>query len=370
MAPEASREDERWMAVALALGARGLGTVWPNPAVGCVLTRDGAVVGRGWTRPGGRPHAETEALRRAGAKAKGATAYVSLEPCDHHGGTPPCSRALIDAGIARCVFALEDPDPRVSGRGGARLRAAGVGVVEGVRAEEAAEINRGFILHRSAGRPLVTWKVASALDGRIATGGGDSKWITGDAARAHAHLLRARHDAVLIGARTAIVDRSRLTCRLPGMEAYSPVRVVVDSRLQLPLTDPPIAEAGATPAWIVCRADTDGARARAYEECGATVIPVEADAAGVSMAAAFAALAERGITRVLVEGGGRIAASLLRAGLVDRIEWFRAAMLIGGDGIPAAAALGLGAVADAPRFRRTGLRRFGDDILESYSAVA
>ena len=361
MTTEAADEDRRWMDAALTLAARGLGAVWPNPAVGCVLVRDGAAVGRGWTQPGGRPHAETGALGRAGAAAKGATAYVSLEPCAHRGCTPPCAEALIEAGVARCVFALRDPDPRVAGKGAARLRAAGVATLEGVRGEEAAELNRGFLLRVGAGRPLVTWKVASTLDGRIAACGGDSKWITGETARARAHLLRARHDAVLVGARTAHVDRPRLTCRLPGMEDRSPLRVLVAGR-----APPPAGLFGGDsgPVWIVHRDD-----AAPPELAGAEAIPVAPDGDAVSMPAALAALAARGVTRVLVEGGGRIAASLLRAGLVDRIEWFRAPALIGGDGVAAAAPFGIDAVARAPRFRRAACLRLGNDTLESYSAV-
>lgn len=367
---DSGAEDRRWMRAALTLGARGLGAVWPNPAVGCVLTVDGAAVGRGWTGAGGRPHAETEALRRAGARARGATAYVSLEPCNHHGETPPCAEALAAAGIARCVFALRDPDPRVAGKGAARLRAAGIEVVEGVCADAAADANRGYLLHRTAGRPLVTWKVASTLDGRIAARGGDSKWITGETARAHAHLLRARHDAVLVGTRTARIDRPRLTCRLPGLAARSPVRAIVDSGLRLAESGLPDAGEGG-PVWIVCRNDADPARIAAREGAGAAVLPAAPDAdGGVSMPAALAALAARGITRLLVEGGGRVAASLLRDGLVDRIEWFRAPAVLGGDGIPAAAPLGAARVAAAPRFCRAGLRRLGEDVLESLGPVA
>lgn len=366
-ATESEAADRRWMALALALAERGLGAVWPNPAVGCVLVRDGRVVGRGWTQPGGRPHAEAEALRRAGAAARGAAAYVSLEPCDHEGRGPPCASALAAAGIARCAYALEDPDPRVSGAGAARLRAAGVETVAGVRGDEAAELNRGFLLRVTGNRPLVTWKVAGTIDGRIAAAGGDSKWITGEAARAHAHLLRARHDAVLVGARTARIDAPRLDCRLPGLAARSPVRVVLDSRLELPPGRPPLAGGG---VWVVCRNDAPPGRRAALEERGAEILPVAPDpAGGVSMAAALAALAGRGITRLLVEGGGRTAASLLRAGLVDRIEWLRAPALMGGDGIPAAAAFGVGSVAGAPRFHRVGLRRLGADVLESYRAA-
>jgi len=356
------------MRAALALARRGLGNVWPNPAVGCVLVRGGVVVGRGWTQAGGRPHAETEALRRAGAAARGATAYVSLEPCAHAGATGPCADALIEAGIARCVVALEDPDARVAGAGLARLREAGIEVEVGLCAEAAADVNAGYLMHRQSGRPLVTWKVASSLDGRIATAGGNSRWITGEDARARAHLLRARHDAVMVGARTAIADRPRLTCRLPGLATASPVRVVADSRLRLPLTDPLVTEAAATPTWLLALAGADRARCQAFAAAGVEVIEVAGSGdGGLDMAEALAALAGRGITRLMVEGGGRLAASLLRADLVDRIEWFRAPLVLGGDGVPAAAALGLETIAAGPRFRRTRLLPLADDVLESYA---
>ncbi|MFQ3623345.1 MAG: bifunctional diaminohydroxyphosphoribosylaminopyrimidine deaminase/5-amino-6-(5-phosphoribosylamino)uracil reductase RibD, partial [Acetobacteraceae bacterium] len=227
------------MRAALALARRGLGSVAPNPAVGCILVREGRVVGRGWTQPGGRPHAETEALRRAGAEARGATAYVTLEPCCHWGRTPPCTDALIAAGIARAVVALRDPDPRVNGEGLDRLRAAGIAVTEGVLAAEAAELNAGFLSRIRAGRPLVTLKLATTLDGRIAAASGESRWITGAAARRLAHGLRARNDAVMVGSGTALSDDPALTVRVPGLVPPGhpgPVRIVADGRLRLPLT--------------------------------------------------------------------------------------------------------------------------------------
>ena len=358
------------MGCALALAERGLGAVWPNPAVGCVLVAGDQVVGRGWTQPGGRPHAESEALARAGAAARGATAYVSLEPCAHHGETPPCADALIAAGIARVVVALVDPDPRVSGKGIEGLEAAGIAVSTGVRAEDAEDLNRGFLKRVIEGRPLVTLKVATSLDGRIATGGGDSKWITGEAARRRAHLLRAQNDAILVGARTAMLDRPRLTCRLPGLEDRSPIRIVADRRLRLPLTDPLVAEAGDPPTWLFTIQGADSTRRAAYEDVGVEVIELPADSDGrLDLGVGFRALGERGLTRVLVEGGGRLAASLVGAGLVDRIEWFRAPILIGNDGIAALGPLGLDQVANGPRDTRISRIDLGDDVLESYVAT-
>jgi len=359
--------DPRFMAAALALAGRGLGAVWPNPAVGCVIVRDGVVVGRGWTQPGGRPHAETEALARAGEAARGATAYVSLEPCSHHGKTPPCAEALIAAGIKRCVVACQDPDPRVSGAGLARLRAAGIETELGQMAAEALALNRGFFLRVERRRPLVTLKLATSLDGRIATHGGHSQWITGATARAWGHGLRARHDAILVGVGTAQADDPELTCRLPGLERRSPLRVVADSHLSLSLTSKLVQGAGRVPLWIACRGDADHARLKAFADCGAVLLTVDQGAPGtIDAGALLTALAGRGITRVLVEGGSRLAGSLLRAGLVDRLEWFRAPLLIGGDGLAAVSAFGVDSLDLAARFACTGVRRAGDDLWESF----
>ena len=360
--------DRRFMAIALGLARRGLGNVWPNPAVGCVLARERRIVGRGWTQPGGRPHAETEALGRAGAAARGATAYVSLEPCSHRGETPPCADALIRAGIARAVVALEDPDPRVAGRGISRLEEAGIPVSLAVCREEAADLNAGFFLRIREGRPLVTWKTATTLDGKIATKSGESQWITDETARARAHLLRARHDAVAIGIGTALADDPELTCRLPGLEPASPVRVVIDGRLRLQLTSRLVATAKAVPTWFITRGDAPAARRDALLKAGVEVVPVEpGEGDRPDLRLALQALGRRGITRLLVEGGSQLGAALLRAGLVDRIAWFRAPRLFGGDGLPAVAAFGVERIADSPAFARTSISEWGPDTLETYA---
>lgn len=362
----ASADDDRYMALALALAARGLGRVWPNPAVGCVLVDSaGLVVGRGWTQPGGRPHAETEALARAGPAARGTTAYVSFEPCAHHGKTPPCAEALIAAGIARVVVPVLDPDPRVQGRGIARLRAAGIAVTAGPGAAEARALNEGFIRRVEDGRPLVTLKLATTLDGRIAVHSGASRWITGEAARARSHAIRAEHDAIMVGSTTAIVDNPDLTCRLPGLADRSPVRIVVDSRLRLPLTARLVATAQERPTWIVTLEGGDTARFAAFRQAGAEIIAVPGHPTGlIDIAEALKALAARGLTRVMVEGGARLAATLLQAGLVDRLEWFRSASLIGGDGVPAVEAFGVDTMDQLARFERTDARRLGPDLWE------
>lgn len=340
------------MRVALGLAARGLGNVWPNPAVGCVLVKDGHVVGRGWTQPGGRPHAEREALDRAGAAARGATAYVTLEPCSHHGKTPPCADALVAAGIARCVVAAVDTDSRVSGQGLDRLRAAGIAVTTGLLEAEARALNAGFFRRVEQGRPLVTLKLATSLDGRIALANGESKWITGPEARAMVHLERARHDAVLTGAGTVRTDDPDLRCRLPGADPAPVVRVVMAGK-GLPADGQLARSAAEAPVWLFCGA---GAEVPA----GVRAFPLDRPEAVLE------ALAADGITRVMVEAGGRLAASFLGAGLVDRLLWFRAPMVIGGDGLPAIAALGLDRLAQSPDFARRASGPVGRDWFDLY----
>jgi len=363
-------DDLSHMRAALALARRGLGNAWPNPSVGCVLVREGRVVGRAVTAPGGRPHAEPLALAMAGEAALAATAYVTLEPCCHHGRTPPCTDALIAAGIARAVIATRDPDPRVNGAGIARLRAAGIVVEEGLLGAEAEEVNAGFFSRVRRGRPLLTLKLASTLDGRIATRTGESRWITGEPARRMAHALRGRHDAVMVGVGTVLIDDPDLTCRLPGYKPVSPVRVVADSHLRTRLTCRLVASAVETPTWLVASDSADAERRHALEAAGAGVITVAAGSMGIDLEAALTALADRGITRVLVEGGAQLAAALLRADLVDRIAWFHAPSVMGGDGWPAAQAFGTDRLAAMPRFVRTSATELGEDMLTELRRAA
>ncbi len=358
------------MRAALGLARRALGRAWPNPAVGCILVNDGRVVGRGWTQPGGRPHAETEALRRAGAAARGAVAYVTLEPCAHHGRTPPCAEALAEAGISRAVIAIRDPDPRVDGAGAERLREAGIEVALGVGAAEAGEVNGGFLRRVGTGRPLVTLKLASSLDGRIATPSGASQWITGPVSRALAHGLRARHDAVLVGARTAIADDPNLTCRLPGLADRSPVRIFLDGRDEPPASHDLIANARTIPTWVLTARDAADRRCASLASHGVEIVRAAPAAdGGIDLGDGLRALGGRGLTSVLVEGGGGLAASLLRARLVDRLIWFRAPMVIGADGLAAAAALGIDGLDLAPGFTRLSVTRAGADMVETYAAA-
>ena len=355
------------MRAALALARRGLGAVWPNPSVGCVIVNDGRVVGRGWTQPGGRPHGETEALRRAGEAARGAVAHVSLEPCCHWGQTPPCVDALIAAGVRRVVVALEDPDPRVAGEGLRRLRAAGLDVEVGLCAEEAAEVNAGFLSRLRLGRPLVTFKLATSLDGRIAVATGESQWITGPPARDRAHALRASHDAIMVGTGTVVADDPQLTCRLPGLGHRSPVRVVIDRHLRISPASRIIADAPRVPTWVLTLRSADPGRRAMFLANRVTLIDVDDDGEGqIDLALALGALGERGITRLLVEGGARLAAAFFRARLIDRLVWVHAPLVIGGDGIPAIAGFDLAALADGRAFERLSTETIGDDVLTTF----
>ncbi|WBV44658.1 bifunctional diaminohydroxyphosphoribosylaminopyrimidine deaminase/5-amino-6-(5-phosphoribosylamino)uracil reductase RibD [Pseudoroseomonas cervicalis] len=364
------------MRAALALAARGLGNVWPNPSVGCVLVSpQGQVVGRGWTAPGGRPHAETEALKRAGAAARGATAYVTLEPCCHWGRTPPCTDALIAAGVARVVVAMRDPDPRVDGGGIEQLRAAGIDVSTGLLEDEARAINAGFTKRLTRNLPLLTLKLASTLDGRIATRSGESQWITGAPARRLAHALRGTHDAVLVGSGTALADDPELSCRIPGFAPVPTVRVVADARLRLSPGARMLREGGG-PVWIATRTGHPDALLAPLRAAGAEIVEVpEAEGPagqpmGLDPAALLRALAARGLTRVLAEGGAALAAGLLRAGLVDRLAWFHAPAIIGGDGRPALDALPLELLSAMPRYRRTALALPGADLFSEYETAS
>ena len=355
------------MRLAIRMGRRGQGLVAPNPAVGCILVRAGRVVARGWTQPGGRPHAEAVALARAGGRARGCTAYVSLEPCAHHGKTPPCADALIDAGVVRVVTAAHDPDPRVDGHGLRRLREAGLAVREGVRRAEADAELEGFVGRLLEGRPRVTLKLATTIDSRIATRDGESKWITGPPARRVVHAMRARHDAVLTGVGTVRADDPMLNCRLPGLEERSPTRVILDSRLSTPTASTLARTARDIKTMIITTFAAPEPAADALVGVGVDVVRAAADAAGrVELDAALKLLGDRGITSVLVESGGRLATSFLASDRVDRLVWFRAPMVIGGDGEPALEPLGIGALEVAPRFESLDARPVGEDMVETY----
>ncbi|SOC02992.1 bifunctional diaminohydroxyphosphoribosylaminopyrimidine deaminase/5-amino-6-(5-phosphoribosylamino)uracil reductase RibD [Rhodobacter maris] len=356
-----SEADGRFMRLALSLAARGLGSVWPNPAVGCVIVRDGRIAGRGWTQPGGRPHAERRALDQAGAAAQGGTAYVTLEPCAHFGHTPPCALGLIEAGITRVVSAFEDPDPRVAGKGHAMLRAAGIEVVTGVMEAEARALQAGFLSRISYNRPWLALKLGASFDGRIALANGESQWITGPEARARVQALRARFDAVLVGGGTARADDPLLTVRA-FTPVRAPVRVIVARRLDLP-RDRLAGSLSAAPLWLAHGAEAP-VEARAYwAGLGAELIELPETPAGLDPAALMMALSGRGLTRVFCEGGGQLAAALMAAGLVDELIGFTAGVMLGADARPGIGALGLDRLTEAPRYRLTEVQPIGGDVL-------
>ena len=331
----AQNDDLRFMALALVLGRRGLGRTWPNPAVGAVIVKDGAIVARGWTQPGGRPHAEVEALRRAGEAARGATLYVTLEPCSHFGRSPPCADAIVAAGVSRVVSALEDPNPEVAGQGHARLRAAGIAVEVGTGEAAARRDHAGHIRRMRDGRPHVTLKLAISVDGKVAAADRRPLPITGEAVRERVHLIRAQSDAILIGIGTALADDPMLTCRLPGMAASSPVRVVLDSALRLPVGSRLVQRARGVPAWVVAGLDAARPAEESLRAHGVEVLRVEAANGRLDIAAALKLLAGRGITRLLVEGGPTVAAAFLAADLVDAATLFVSPKPVGCDGIDA-----------------------------------
>jgi diaminohydroxyphosphoribosylaminopyrimidine deaminase/5-amino-6-(5-phosphoribosylamino)uracil reductase len=368
---ESKAADRRFMELALTLGRRGQGRTWPNPAVGAVVVRDGVIVGRGWTHPGGRPHAEPEALRRAGEAARGATLYVTLEPCSHTGKSPPCADAVIAAGIARVVSAIEDPNPEVAGQGHARLRAAGITVDVGLCAAEAAYDHSGHFRRIRDKRPHVVLKLAVSTDDKIGVAGRKPIAISGEAAKARVHLLRAQCDAILVGIGTVRADDPLLTCRLPGMEARSPVRVVLDRALRIPGTSRLVHSARETPLWVMTSEIAEAPAAMKLGAAGAHVMRVATTSTplGLDLAAVLHALAEKGITRLLVEGGARVASSFVAAGLVDEAWLLRGPDSIGADGVPALEALPLTSITQSAGFKVRASESLQNDTLTIYERV-
>jgi diaminohydroxyphosphoribosylaminopyrimidine deaminase/5-amino-6-(5-phosphoribosylamino)uracil reductase len=366
----ADGDDQRFMALALTLGRRALGNAWPNPAVGAVLVRhhDGApvVIGRGWTQPGGRPHAETEAIGRAGAAAQGATLYVTLEPCSHHGKTPPCADAVVAAGITRVVSALEDPNPDVAGQGHARLRAHGIKVDIGVGAEEAARAHAGHISRIRLGRPHITLKLAVSADAKVALAGRHPVAITGSAARDRVHLMRAQNDAILVGIGTVLSDDPLLTCRLPGMASRSPVRIILDTHLRLPLASALVTTARLVPTWMITGTDPQNRAGQALQAHGVKVFRAGKQAAGLDLATAMSLLADQGITRLMVEGGPGVAAALVAADLIDEAVLLHSRQTIGADGIDALEGLPLTALTQSPHLRSRAIESLGEDSAETF----
>jgi diaminohydroxyphosphoribosylaminopyrimidine deaminase / 5-amino-6-(5-phosphoribosylamino)uracil reductase len=362
----AQSDDARFMALALTLGRRGLGRTWPNPAVGAVLVKDGVIVGRGWTQAGGRPHAEIEALRRARESARGATLYVTLEPCSHHGKSPPCADAIIAAGVARVVSSLEDPNPKVAGQGHARLRAAGIAVEIGIGAEAARRDHAGHIRRVCDGRPHVMLKLAISADGKVAASGRRPIAITGAQARDRVHLLRAQSDAIMVGIGTVLADDPMLTCRLPGMDKDSPVRIVLDRTLRLPPGSRLGQTAHEVPVWVIAGAQASRAEEEALLASGVAVLRAPERDGRLDPLAVLKLIAERGITRLMVEGGPILAATFLAADLIDEAVLFRSAKVVGGDGIDAFDGLPLTALTESPRLARVRREPVGADVCEVF----
>ncbi|MFV9838479.1 MAG: bifunctional diaminohydroxyphosphoribosylaminopyrimidine deaminase/5-amino-6-(5-phosphoribosylamino)uracil reductase RibD [Aaplasma endosymbiont of Hyalomma asiaticum] len=350
--------DARFMNMALMLARRGLGNVYPNPAVGCVITRNGVIVGRGWTLEGGRPHAEVVALNNAGNRAEGATVYVTLEPCCHDGVTGPCTSALIDAKVGEVVIAVQDPDPRVSGKGIAILQEAGIMKVRyGILRHQAAELNMGFFYSKVLGRPLITAKLATTLDGKIATNGGHDMWITNDLTRRWVHKLRAMYDAILVGSNTVVSDDPMLDCRLPGLEKYSPVRVVVDRLGKLRPTHRLASTAKVIPTYVITDRDTCSIAD------GVKYIKVEGGPEFLLNAVQSLTI-KLGITRLLVEGGGILITEMLKQGLVDKFIWSRANKIYGSEA--AGAIMDLSSSGKKCKFTRTKSLSFGADVVDIF----
>ncbi len=353
---------EFFMRIALEEAARGVGRTSPNPAVGAILVKGGRIIARGFHRRAGTPHAEVVALQAAGAKARGADLYTTLEPCDHFGRTPPCSRAILDAGVRRVFFASSDPNPLVNGRGVTRLRRAGVKVQGGVLEAEADALNRPFFKFIRTRLPYVTLKAAATLDGKIATATGDSRWVTGEAARAQVHALRNRVDAILVGANTVRVDDPLLTTRLEAPDARDAVRVVVDSQLRLPLSRKVFARPG--PRTIVAALKSaPAARRRALEARGVEVWTLPGAGGRVSLPALLRQLGKAGLLHVLVEGGAELHGALLRLGLADELWLYLAPKLVGAEGLSWAGALGVKRMAKALQVGALSAERVGSDVL-------
>jgi diaminohydroxyphosphoribosylaminopyrimidine deaminase / 5-amino-6-(5-phosphoribosylamino)uracil reductase len=360
--PEA--DDARFMALAVTLGRRGLGNTWPNPAVGAVVVKDGKILGRGWTQPGGRPHAETLALKRAGKAARGATLYVTLEPCSHEGKTPPCADAVLRAGIARVVSAVEDPNPQVAGQGHERLRGKSVAVEVGLGAEEARRAHAGHFRRIRDGRPQVLLKLAVSSDGKAAAAGRKPVEITAAEARQEVFLLRAQSDAILVGLGTVMADNPSLTSRLSGMRERSPIRVVLDAQLRVPLSMNVVSTARENPTWIFAAPQASTMAEKILRDKGVEVFRVAEKDGKLDLAQVLKALAERGITRLMVEGGPRVATSFVSADLVDEAIVFHGPNAIGGNGIDALEGLPLSAL--SRHLQPLGRESFGPDTAERF----
>ncbi|HZL40166.1 MAG TPA: bifunctional diaminohydroxyphosphoribosylaminopyrimidine deaminase/5-amino-6-(5-phosphoribosylamino)uracil reductase RibD [Pseudolabrys sp.] len=362
--PATQADDARFMQLAFALGRRGLGNTWPNPAVGAVIVKDNVIVGRGWTQPGGRPHAEVEALRQAKKAAQGATMYVTLEPCSHQGKTPPCADAIIKAGIVRVVSALEDPNPEVAGKGHARLRDKGITIDIGLGADEARRAHAGHIMRVTNNRPYVTLKLAVSADDKAGLAGRKPAPITGEAAWVRVFQMRAASDAILVGIGTVLSDNPQLSCRLPGMFERSPVRVVLDAKLKLPLSTSVVATVRDTPTWVFTSSKPSAIAEEILQQKGCKVFRVGDVEGRLDLDEVLKVLAGEGITRLMVEGGPKVAGALAAANLVDGLALLRGEKNIGATGIEALEDMPLDGLTGQLQSR--GREKLGADTLEIF----
>jgi diaminohydroxyphosphoribosylaminopyrimidine deaminase / 5-amino-6-(5-phosphoribosylamino)uracil reductase len=365
--PATAADDARFIALAFTLGRRGLGNTWPNPAVGAVIVKDNVIVGRGWTQPGGRPHAEVEALRHAKKAAQGATMYVTLEPCSHQGKTPPCADAIIKAGIGRVVSALEDPNPEVGGQGHERLRAKGITVDIGLDADEARRVHAGHIMRVTKNRPYVLLKLAVSADGKAGLASRKPAAITGEPARVRVFQMRAASDAIMVGVGTVLSDNPQLTCRLPGMFERSPVRVVLDATLKLPLATSVVATVRETPTWVFTSSKPSVIAEEILQQKGCKVFRVGDVGGRLDLDEVLKVLAEQGITRLMVEGGPKVAGAIAAAGLVDEMALLRGAKSIGTSGIEPLEGMPLDGFTGQLTSR--GREKLGADMLETFERV-
>jgi diaminohydroxyphosphoribosylaminopyrimidine deaminase/5-amino-6-(5-phosphoribosylamino)uracil reductase len=357
-------DDARYMQLALSLGRRGLGNTWPNPAVGAVIVKDGIIVGRGWTQPGGRPHAEVEALRHAKRSAKGATLYVTLEPCSHEGKSPPCADAIIKAGVARVVSALEDPNPEVAGQGHARLRDNGISVDIGLFADEARRAHAGHITRVLKSRPHVTLKLAISSDDKAGLASRKPVAITGEEAHSHVYMMRAQSDAILVGIGTVLSDNPQLTCRLPGLFERSPVRVVLDARLRVPMSVTVVATVRETPTWIFTSTKASPIAEDILQQKGCKVFRVDETQGRLDLDEVLKILAAEGITRLMLEGGPTVAAAFAAADLVDEAVLLRSPKVVGDDGIAPLEGMKLETLTG--KLTSRGKEQLGADTIEIY----
>ncbi len=361
-----SNDDSRYMGQAIELSRRGLGATGQNPPVGCVIIKNEIVVGRGFTASGGRPHAETIALAQAGVEANGATAYVTLEPCCHHGKTGPCSEALIKAGISRVVCAVLDPDDRVSGKGVAQLRSHNIEVKTGVCASAATEVLAGYLSRKTSGKPTVLLKLAISKDEKLATNDPDKRWITGELARDRGHLMRAKSDAIVVGIGTVLEDDPDLTCRLKGLEHLSPLRVIVDTNLKTPVDSRLVESAQQVPVMIACSQEVEIEQGMRLFEKGVEIIPCRTKSGHIDLSDLLARLADHGVNRVMFEGGAKIAEALIEDNLIDELAIFKAPHNIGDIGVPAFAGSTLHQIVKSLSLRKKSQLKVGCDDLTLY----